>query len=86
MDCIYFDNKRAIIRILELFYYLISSLVGKIICCIQMHKVRFSLRYRSKLGAVYLIIAVEALPWDWSFFLSYFNQYLSHYVNTKQPS
>lgn len=35
---------------------------------------------------MYLIIAVEALPWDWSFFLSYFNQYLSHYVNTKQSS
>lgn len=31
-------------------------------------------------GAAYLIIAVKARPWDQSFFLSYFNQYLSYSV------
>lgn len=46
----------------------------------------YCVRYRSYLGAAYLIIAVKALLWDWSFFLSYFNQCLSPYVNTKQYS
>lgn len=34
----------------------------------------------------HLIIAAKALPWDQSFFISYFNQYLSHHDNTKQFS
>lgn len=57
------------------FYFFRLYKEGKtIICC------------WSYLDAAHLIIAAKALPWDRSFFLSYFNQYLSHNVNTKQPS
>lgn len=50
---------------------------------IQSKESFFCEKARAVRGAVYSVVAVEALLWDWSFFLSYFNQYLL-YINTEQ--